>query len=201
MNLVRRKGTKIDSNRFLDGLHEQAKTKSAWFWAFIFLGLLHFYEIRLHSNTDSTNRQILIPYTVAIGNSKVEYQNDITNGSLYYSKLAENDIMIYGNWNSDTVERSMQMFSSRLHPSLAPQFSKELLESAKINSEREVTQQLIITEQTKWAGDKIKVTALVSQYLGAERIAYENREFIITFQTGADNIPMIVGFDFKKIEQ
>lgn len=186
------------SSKKLNGFIQQAANSRMWLFAFLVqTGVLVFF-FKLHFSHDEDNRQILVPYSMATLERKVEYAADIDSAEDYVALIAMADVNLWGSWKPKSIKGQYRRFLKRTSPELYRVLKPELDKAAAVNSENAVVQNIRITENvTIRSNDKAFIVPVVIEksILGKDQ-PVEMGEVIIKYKT-VNGLPTIQTFEFE----
>jgi len=189
------------SSKFLNGLSEQAKGRSAWFFAFWALMLYQVFVIGSLSESIEKGERILVPYALHTADKNITYSSDFTEGTDYIKLIAEADVILQKNSRPDNIAAKTNKFLRRLHPELFRQAKESLLNEATSNALREVTTSFRVLESFADDDGRIRVDGLLKVDVAGIQGPSAKTTVIVTYKKGASGYPFISGWEIVPTAQ
>lgn len=188
------------SSKFLNGLSEQAKGRSAWFFAFIALLMYQFFVISKLESSLENGEKILIPYNIATSSEEINFSSDYSEGTNYIMLIAEADVILWGNTRPDNVTGIKQKFLKRFHPDLYRQAKDEELKMANSDKLREVTRSFDIEETYIDRKGRIRVDGISYIDVAGVKGPALKESVIVSYKKGSSGYPYIIGWEKVRTE-
>jgi hypothetical protein len=183
------------SSKFLNGLSEQAKGRSAWFFAFWALLFFQFTVISKLSSSIESSEKILIPYNVAVNKGEIKFSTDYSVGTDYIKLIAEADAFLWGNTRPDNATAIKHKFLNRFHPKLYSEAKEDILREANADRLREVTRSFDTIKTYSDKEGRIRIDGITAIDIAGIQGPAKKISLLISYMKGAGGYPYIVGWE------
>lgn len=183
------------SSKFLNGLAEQAKGRTAWMYAFLCLLVYQFFVISKLEDAISNGEKILVPYSVATATSEIGFSADYSEGTNYLMLIAEADALLWGNSRPDNAVAQKEKFLRRFHPKLYRVAKEEIIKDAQTDTLREVTRSFVPEKTYIDKEGRIRVDGLTQVDIAGIDSPPMEESLIISYSKGSNGYPYIIGWE------